>query len=493
MPKRYFRYFILTSALCLSLSLQACAPAFPEGQRHNGKVQSLPKDFPDYTKKQAQEKKDEAEMLASTYWKKFFRDKYLNDLIETALAQNQELRILEQEINIAQNEIMARRGEYLPKVGVGAGYELEKVGELTSQGVSDANNEYEEGKHVPEVLHNRHIGLFASWEVDIWNRLRNRAKAAYYEYLATQEGKKFMVTRLVAEIATTYYELLALDQQLHIIKEYIANLQQAQEMVQLQFEAAKSTSLGVTRFQAEVLKNQSRQYELEQQIIITENRLNSLLGRFPQRITRSSKPLTTQPIPNVTTGLPSLLLDNRPDIKRASLALKAAKLNVKAAKARFYPSISLDAGVGYEAFNSAHFFSTPTSLFYTLAANLSAPLLNRMAIKADYFSANNRQIQAIYDYELALVKGYAEVANQLASMDNLKKIYQLRTKQVEALSQSFDISMTLFKAARVDYIESLLTQRDYLEAQLELVEVRKDQYAANVNLYRALGGGWQTK
>ena len=133
----------------------------------------------------------------------------------------------------------------------------------------------------------------------------------------------------------------------------------------------------------------------------------------------------------------------------------------------------------------------PESVFSTIAGGLTAPLLNRNAIKADYFSANNKQIQSIYDYEQTFIKAFAEVSNQLAAVENLKQIYKAKTEQVEALSNAFEISNVLFRAARVDYLESLLTRRDFLEAQMELMEAKQQQLSAYVNLYRALGGGWR--
>jgi outer membrane protein TolC len=232
---------------------------------------------------------------------------------------------------------------------------------------------------------------------------------------------------------------------------------------------------------------------LQQQIIVTENMLNRLLGRFPQPIIRDKAMLVAPFAQNTKISVPAKLLDNRPDVKQAALKLKAAKLDVKSARARFYPALSIDAGVGYESFRTKHFFNTPESLFYNAAANLTAPILNRMAIKADYFSANNKQIQSIYHYELAIIDAYAEVANQLATIDNLKTINELKSKQVDALTESVDISNMLFRAARIDYLESLLTQRDSLKAQIELVEVQKQQLIAYVNLYKALGGGWRTE
>lgn len=482
-----FKFYIVVSGLLF----QSCAPSLPSLKNEKIEPLVIPSQFPPSEFSGQVQNAKGVPSSANKRWEEIFQDTNLDALIKEALKNNQELNIIDQEINIANNEIMARQGEYFPKMDFKAGYEREKVGEYTSQGVSDATSEYEPGKNVPKVLDKYQVGLFTSWEIDIWAKLRNATKSSYFKYLSSIEGRKLLVTHLVAEIANTYYELLAYDKQLEIVNKYINLVSKAKELVELQQSSGRVTSLAVKRFEAEVYKNKSRQFELQQQITITENKINVLIGRFPQRIVRSSSQFDELVSKNILTGIPSALLDNRPDVKKAALELKAAQLDVKVAKARFYPSLSIEANAGYESFNSKHLFQSPTSVFYNLAANITAPLLNRQAIKADYFSANNKQIQALYNYEQTIIKAYAEVVNQMALINNLGKIYNLKSHQVGSLIASVEISGILFKAARVDYIEALLTQRDSLEAQVELVEVKKNQLISYVNLYKALGGGWR--
>lgn len=427
---------------------------------------------------------------AKVKWKDFFTDPNLKALIDTALKNNQELNIILQEIYIAKNEVRARKGAYLPYLGVGAGAAVEKVGRYTSQGASDAVTQIVPGKATPEVLPNYLLGLNASWEVDIWKKLRNSKKSAMYKYLSSVEGKNFMVTQLVSEIANSYYELMALDNQLDILKKNIELYQNSLEIVKLEKQSARVTELAVRRFEAEVLKNQSRQYYIMQQITITENRINFLVGRFPQSVARNSQGFNNLIPDSIRAGIPSQLLQNRPDIRQAEQQLAAAKLDVKAAKAEFYPSLIITAGVGYGAFNPAYLIKTPQSLLYYLAGDLMAPLINRNAIKANYYSANSKQIQAVYNYERSILNAHIEVANQLSNISNLKKSYDLKAQQVQTLTQSIDISTTLFKSARADYMEVLLTQRDALESRFELVETKMQQMKAMVNIYQALGGGW---
>ena len=423
-------------------------------------------------------------------WQEYFSDPYLRSLIDTALSNNQELNITLQEIQIAQNEVRARKGEILPSVNIGAAAGVDKVGRYTSQGANDANTDIKPGEEMPDPLQDYMVGAFATWEVDIWKKLRNAKKSALTRYLGSVEGKNFMVTNLIAEIANSYYELLALDNELEIVKQNIEIQTNALEIVKYQKQAARVTELAVRRFEAQVLSTKSLQYGIQQEIIETENRINFLVGRFPQKVERDHTVFTDLVPEMIHAGIPSQLLANRPDIRQAELELMASKIDVQVAKADFYPKLEISAGLGFNAFNTAYLFTTPQSLIYSLAGELTAPLINRNAIKARYLSANSMQIQAIYNYEQTILNAYIEVANQLSNIDNLEKTYSLKSEQVNALTESINISNELFKSARADYMEVLLTQRDALESKFELIETKMKQMHAKVNIYQALGGGW---
>lgn len=462
---------------CVALALASCVPSL-EGNEPKDPNKATPASFGDTA--------TGAQSAAQKRFGELFVSPELKGLIDTALESNRELNIQLQELIIAQAEIGARQGEYAPRVSARAGAGVEKVGDHTSQGVSD------DAHGLPKNLGNFQFGLVGSWEVDVWGKLRNAAKAAQLRYQAGLEARNFIITQIVAEIARSYYELLAVDNELDILKRNIEIQQNALEIVKLEKQAARVTELAVQRFDAEVLKNRSKQYDLEQERVQLENRINFLVGRFPQPVNRNVEEFK-QPLPGaIQTGLPSELLSNRPDIRQAELELEAAKLDVKSARAAFYPSLSIDAEVGYRSFNAEHLVQTPESLIYNLAGNLSAPLLNRAAIKAQYKAANARQLQAVYNYEKTLLQAFTDVANQLSMIGNLQKSFDLQSQQVDTLSRSVDISNVLFQSARADYMEVLLTRRDSLEAQMELVETKKRQFLAVVNIYQALGGGWRT-
>ncbi len=424
-------------------------------------------------------------------WKNFFKDKTLVDLIDTALKNNQELMITLQEIEIAKNDIRLRKGRLLPTVGVGAGAGVEKVGRYTSQGAGDANTEISPGQEFPDPLMDYKIAAYANWEVDIWKKLHNAKKAAVSRYLATIEGKNFVVTNLVAEVANSYYELLSLDNQLIILKQNIQLQKNALEIVKIQKEAAKATELAVQKFTAEVLSSQHREFDILQNIKETENRINYLLGRYPQEIKRDKSDFLSLLPTTILSGIPSQLLANRPDIKQVELDLAAAKIDIKVARAEFYPSLGISASVGLNAFKPSYLNMFPESLLYSLAGDIAGPLINRNAIKAEFLNANARQIQALYNYDRTILNAYLEVSNQLSMISNLEKGYNLKSQQVDALKKAIEFSNDLFKSARIDYFEVLMTQRDALETKLELVETKKQQLNATVNIYRNLGGGWK--
>lgn len=429
--------------------------------------------------------------MAATQWRSFFNDKNLLNLIDTALKNNQELKITLQEIEMAKNDIRLRQASLLPTVGARFGTGLEKVGRYTSQGAGDASTEIKPGKEVPDVLPDFTGAFYANWELDIWKKLRTAKAAAITRYFATVEGKNFVVTNLVAEVATSYYELLALDNQLDIVKQNIELQKNALEIVKVQKEATRVTELAVQKFEAEVLKSQSLEFGIIQKIKETENRINFLTARYPQEIPRDKGVFLDLVPAAVSYGIPSQLLGTRPDIKQAELQLAAAKLDVKVARAEFYPSVGITAALGLQAFKPSYLVKLPQSVLFSLAGDIAGPLINRNAIRAEFNNANARQLQAIYNYERTILNAYLEVSTQLSNISNLEKSYDLKFRQVKALSTSITIANDLFKSARADYFEVLMTQRDALESKLELVETKKDQLNAVVSVYRNLGGGWQ--
>ncbi len=422
----------------------------------------------------------------------FFQDPRLTSLIDQALVGNQELRILAQDIAIANNEVMRRRGAYLPFLTGGlTNISYNKYSDYTPFG-SDLNQIVKPGGGLfPNPLPDYLIGANVSWQVDIWRQLRNARDAASLRYLGTVDGRNFVVTRMVAEIAQNYYKLMAYDNQLATLDATIALQEQSLTMARAQMEAARGTELGVQRFLAEVQKNQSQKLIIRQAIVETENRINFLCGRYPQPVDRDSANFIELHLQALQVGVPSQLLQNRPDVVQAERTLAAAGLDVRVARANFFPKMIITAGVGYEAFDPKFLFYTPESLIYGVAGNLVAPLINRSAIKAEYLNADARQLQALYDYQRTILNAFTEVVNQITKVQNYSQSIAIKRQQLASLEAAVDVAGKLFQNARVEYMDVLFAQRDRNEARIVLIETKQEQLAGIVNAYQALGGGWR--
>ncbi|AZA46926.1 TolC family protein [Chryseobacterium carnipullorum] len=479
--KIYNKYI---AAIALSLVLTGCRAPMATVIKDEVK-ENLPQNF------NQEEQQDANANSGTTPWRQFFTDPNLVSLIETSLKNNQELLITLQEIEIAKSGVLAKKGKLTPTVSAGIGAGLKKAGRYTSEGAGDATTEIEPGREMPDPLGNFEGGLMANWEIDIWKKLRTEKEAAVAHYLSTVEGKNFVLSNLIEEVADNYYELLALDNQLDIIQQYIKLQQRALEISKIQKEAAAATELAVKKFEAELAKSKAAEYTIRQDITEKENQINALLGRYPQPIVRTKESFMSTMPQTVYTGIPSQLLANRPDIKQAELELKAAKLDVQAARKEFYPSLEISATLGLEAFKPSYLVKLPESIAYNLAGELAGPLINKSAIKANFQTADAKQIQSLYEYDKTILHAYLDVANLMSRVKNIDQYYQMKSQETKALDQSIDIANQLFRNSRADYLEVLLNQRDALDAKMELIEAKQKQLSTVVDIYKSLGGGWK--
>ncbi|ANF53064.1 RND transporter [Chryseobacterium glaciei] len=479
--KTYNKYI---AAIALSLVLASCKAPMATVIKDEVK-ENIPQNF------NQEEQQDANNNSGTTPWRQFFTDPNLVSLIETALKNNQELMITLQEIEIAKSGVLAKKGRLTPTVSAGIGAGVKKAGRYTSEGAGDASTEIEPGKEMPDPLGNFEGGLMANWEVDIWKKLKTEKESAVAHYLSTVEGKNFVLSNLIEEVADNYYDLLALDNQLDIIQQYIRLQQKALEISKIQKEAAAATELAVKKFEAELAKSKASEYTIRQSITEKENQINALLGRYPQPIVRTKESFMSTIAPTVYTGIPSQLLANRPDIKQAELELKSSKLDVEAARKEFYPSLEISATLGLEAFKPSYLVKLPESIASSLAGELAGPLINKSAIKANFQTADARQIQALYEYDKTILNAYLDVANLMSKVKNIDQYYQLKSQETKALDESIDIANQLFRNSRADYLEVLLNQRDALDAKMELIEAKQKQLSTVVDIYKSLGGGWK--
>ncbi len=420
----------------------------------------------------------------------FFNEPILTQLIAQGLAQNQELKIRNQEVEIASNEIMARRGAYLPFVTIGAGGGVARASRFTPLGAAEEQLTYPGDRHFPSPLPNAGLSANLIWQVDIWRQLRNARDAAMQRYCEAIEARNYFITRLVSETAENYYELAALDQRLVYLNQTIELQQRSLEVAKAQKEAARGTELAVQRFLGEVRKNESQRLIVNQKIIEVQNKINFLVGRYPQPVDREKWDFINLDSRVLSVGMPAQLLQNRRDILAAERELAATGLDVSVARANFYPRLDIVAGVGYEAFNPRYLFD-PGALVANAAGGLVAPLINKQAIRAEYLNANARQLQAVYNYQRTVLNAFTEVVNRISKVENYRNSVAIKQEQVKALAESVRVATDLFQGARpeVEYMDVLFAQRDLLEARTVLIETKQQQLSAIVMAYQALGGG----
>lgn len=438
-----------------------------------------------------QNQKPTSTSIAAINWRDYFTDTHLLKLIDAAVSNNMDLQMALQRIEVSRSSVKLANGALLPQVGLNVGGGVRRFGLYTMDGAGNATTEITPGQTVPVNLPDMYVGLQSSWEVDIWGKLRNQRKSAISTYLSSVEATNFVISNLVADVAVYYNELLAADNELDIIRQTIRKQQEALEVIKLQKEVGRANELAVQQFKAELFNTQVLETYVQQQITETENKINFLLGRYPQAVERAQdadfKALPQQ----IAAGFPSQLLANRPDIREAEFRIEASKFDLKAAKAAFYPNFNITASFGFQAFNPEFLFSTPASIAYSVMGTLVAPIINMKALKAQFNTAKANQLTAMYNYQKTILNAYVEVANQLATIQNLQQINTLKTQQSEVLTASAATANELYKYARASYLEVLIAQQSALQARLELINVTKLQRLASINIYKALGGGWR--
>jgi len=431
------------------------------------------------------------ENIAKLSWQKLFDDQLLNTLVATAMQNNYSLQIAQQQVEIYQQNTQRIAAMRLPIVGGGIWGGIRRFGRYTMDGAGNTSTEMVPGQIVPENLPDLNVGLLASWEVDLWGKLKNEKKAALARFEASQDAKRLIETHLVAHICDGYFNLIALDQSKEILKQTLDYQQQALEIARIQKDAGKITELAVQQFEAQILNITLMLLTIEQQIVATENELHALIGQMPKTIERKSLLEMDKLDSLVAIGLPSELLENRPDIRAAKQEVLATAFELQASKAAFLPQINLNAGIGYQAFDPSYLFISPASIFYQALGNITAPLVNFKALKTQFYTAKATQLQALCNFQQSILVAFTEVVSQLNLYQMLSAQIELKKQQALLLTQSVETANELFKNGKADYFEVLLAQSNALSTRLELVELQKNKVLARIYLYKALGGGWQ--
>ena len=435
--------------------------------------------------------KQEAITVASVNWREYFTDNNLQNLLDEAVKNNPDLQMALQRIEISRSSVKLANGALLPQVSLNVGGSVRRFGLYTMDGAGNSTTQITPGQTIPTNLPDMYLGMQSSWEIDIWEKLRHQRESAISTYLASVEGTNFVISTLVADVASYYTELLALDNELALVQQTITKQQEALEVIQLQKEVGRANELAVQQFHAQLLNTKILEKNIQQQVIEVENKINFLLGRYPQPIKRNKDIFARELPAQIASGFPSQLLANRPDIREAEFKIQATQFDLQAAKAAFYPNFNITASLGFQAFNPEFLFSSPASIAYSVFGTLVAPIINMNALKAQFNTAQANQLTAMYHYQKTVLNAYVEVANQLVAIQNLQEINLLKTQQNALLKKSVGTSGELYRTARATYLEVLLAQQNALQSNIELIGVIKQQRLSAINIYKALGGGWK--
>lgn len=438
--------------------------------------------------------RDSTETIARLPIRDFFQDSLLRSLLDEALRENLDIKKAFQRITMARASVRAARGAFLPTLSGVATLGQRRFGDYTMDGIGNYDTNFSENigddKHIPEHLPDYYVGLQSTWEIDIWGKLRNARRAAAARLLASEQGRLWITTSVVTEVASLYYELLALDNEMEIVNKNIVLQERAVEVVKVQKTAGRANELGVRQLTAQLLNTRGLRARLQQDVIEAENHLNFMLGRYPQPIPRGN-PIMEQQLPeSLHVGIPAQMMTRRPDVQAAAYALLAAKADVNAAHAAFFPSLTLSASVGLQSFDPSRLFNAG-SLAYSVLGGLTAPVLNRNRIRADFRIATAAGMEAFYEYQQASIDAYRDVINNLSRMHNYDSMSRFKTEEVADLNLAVSASNDLFATGFATYLEVITAQRGVLEAELALAQIRREQFKAVIGLYRAVGGGWE--
>jgi multidrug efflux system outer membrane protein len=452
-----------------TLTLSACI-----NQKYNGPAVNAKQLFRDQSS-------TDTITIANLPWKNLFTDPTLQSLIETGLAQNLDLKQAIERIKIAEATLQQSRAAFLPSL----------QGDLS---VTDAKQSrsalnFPAGIDINLETQTYRAQLSTSWEADIWGKLSSAKRSAYATLLQSDAAKRAVQTQLIANIANTYYNLLALDKQLAITLQTIKSRTTNVSTMKALKEGAKVTGAAVVQSEANLYAVEVTLPDLRRSIRETENALSILLANAPSAINRSS--IDQQVVfSDLKTGVSAQLLQNRPDVQAAEFAFKASFENTNVARTYFYPALTLTASGGLSSLQLKDFFSQ--SVFYNLVGGLTQPIFARGQNKARLKTAEAQQQIAFYAFQQVLITSGSEVSNALYSYQTAAEKQETRAKQIASLTKAVDFTQELLRySSATNYTDVLTSEQSLLAAQLSGVGDQLQKLQAVVNLYRALGGGWK--
>ena len=469
---RTLRHFAPAGAAAVALSLLAACAVGPNYSRPEVPTPPAHRFF---------EGEEQALSIADAPWWDVVKDPQLQALVREAIANNLDLRVATARVAEARAQYGIARSFLFPEVGVAGGYSAQQVSRLS---------EPPQGTAAGKTYQNWNAGFPISWEIDLFGRIRREKQAAFAAYLATEEGRRAALITLVADVASTYLFLRELDLQLDVARRTVQTNEETVTFYEKRLQGGISNRLEVDRAVANRARTAVVIPQLEQQIAVAENALSLLLGRPPAPIERGEA-LTEQHVPpGIPAGLPAALLERRPDVLAAEQLLVAANANVGAAKALFFPTISLTGILGTVSSEFSNLLKGDANV-WQVSPSLFAPIFQGGRIRRNYDAAKARFEQALAQYQKAALNSYREVANALVTVKKFGEARLELEDGVEALTDASALARSRYDTGLANYLEILNADQQLFDQELQLAQLRGEEMRAFVELYRALGGGWQ--
>jgi outer membrane protein, multidrug efflux system len=422
-----------------------------------------------------------AEAALPDRWWTLFGDPALDRLVTEALAANQDLAAAAARVEEARALAGIARADRFPEVTGTA------TGSRTRLSKETLNLPPE--VVIPLEIDRYRAAVNVSYELDFWGRLRRLAEAARAELLASEEGRRNVELALVSEVAAAYFDLLAFDHQLGIVRDTLGSRGESVRLQRLRFEHGTISELDLAQAEAELAATEATVPALERAVRQTEDRLAVLLGRIGGTVERGGALSGVAP-PEVPVGLPSALLARRPDVVAAEQRLAAANARIGAARAAYFPSISLTGYAGSESAELSSLFASGTGVWQA-ALGLVEPIFNAGRTRRQVEAARARERQALAAYTKAVQSAFAEVEDALVARRTGAEERAVLARQVEALSRARRLAGLRYEAGESSYLEVLDAERSLFRAELELSRAQRDELEATVDLMKALGGGWE--
>lgn len=423
--------------------------------------------------------------IAALPYKDFFKEQTIRNLIDTAIVNNYDMQIALKNMEAAALLFSQSKLGNIPELNL-------KVGANSSRPSDNSLN----GLQIGQFSQSKHIEDYSvtgglSWEADIWRKIANQRNAAGAAFMQSAEVKKAVQTRLVSNIAQSFYRLIMLDTQLEIAKKNLSLNDSTLNIIRLQFDAGQVTSLAIQQAEAQQLVAAGLVPQLEQRIALEENALSILTGAFPKTIARIGTLNSINVQDQVSTGIPSRMLSLRPDVKSAELELVKANAKVGIAKAGLYPSLVITANGGLNSFKASNWFNIPGSLFGVVAGGITQPIFQRKQLRTQYEVALVDREKSVIQFRSSVLTAVGEVSDELVKIEKLKEQYVIADKRVRTVQSGLSNANMLFKSGMANYLEVINAQSNALQSELDLATVKTAQLNAVVELYRALGGGWK--